>query len=47
MILKEAGGQVDENNGIVCFPRSLVEEALPFSPKEIYLGARRPNWDLR
>lgn len=45
-ILKQAGGQVDENSGIVHFPRNLVEEALRLAPKKFTLGARRPNWDL-
>lgn len=45
-ILKGAGGMVDENSGIVRFPRPLVEEALRIAPKKFTLGARRPNWDL-
>jgi len=45
-ILKEAGGQVDENTKIVRFPRSLVEEALRLAPKNFSLGARRAEWDL-
>jgi trimethylamine--corrinoid protein Co-methyltransferase len=46
-ILKDAGAGVDENTGIVRFPRALVEEALRTAPKEFTLGARRPGWDLR
>jgi len=45
-ILGGAGAEVDENTGIVRFPRALVEEALDSAPKEFTLGARRPGWDL-
>jgi trimethylamine--corrinoid protein Co-methyltransferase len=46
-ILKDAGAEVDENTGLVRFPRDLVEESLRVAPKEFTLGARRPGWDLR
>jgi len=45
-ILKQAGAEVDDNTGIVRFPRALVEESLRLAPKDFILGARRPGWDL-
>jgi trimethylamine--corrinoid protein Co-methyltransferase len=45
--LKDAGAEVDQNTGVVRFPRQLVEESLRLAPKEFSLGARRPGWDLQ
>ena len=45
-LLERAGAQVDEDNEIVRFQRSLVEEALRLAPKRFSLGARRSGWDL-
>jgi trimethylamine--corrinoid protein Co-methyltransferase len=45
-ILKKAGAEVDENSRQVCFPRSLVEEALYLTPTKFKLGGRRPGWNL-
>jgi trimethylamine--corrinoid protein Co-methyltransferase len=45
--LQDAGAEVDENTGIVKFPRALVEESLRLAPRDFTLGARRPGWDLR
>jgi len=45
-LLKKAGADVDNENNIVRFPRSLVEEALRLSPKKFKLGGRRPGWEF-
>jgi trimethylamine--corrinoid protein Co-methyltransferase len=44
--LKDAGAEVNENSKIVKFPRVMVEESLRLAPKDFFLGARRPGWDL-
>jgi len=46
-LLGDAGAQVDENNHIVRFPKTLVEESLRLTKKDFSLGARRPGWDLQ
>ncbi len=45
-ILKEAGAEVNDETGVVRFPRALVEESLRLAPKRFTLGGRRPNWAL-
>jgi trimethylamine--corrinoid protein Co-methyltransferase len=45
-LLAKAGAQVNETTKIVRFPRTLVEEALKLTPKNLKLGGRRPGWDL-
>ncbi len=43
-ILRSAGAQVDDATRIVRFPAQLVEESLARAPRELTLGARRPEW---
>jgi trimethylamine--corrinoid protein Co-methyltransferase len=45
-ILAGAGAEVDDNSQRVRFPRSLIEESLRLSPRQVRLGGRRPDWDL-
>ena len=45
-ILKKAGADVDNDNNIVRFPRSLVEECLEVAPKKFTLGGRRSGWSF-
>ena len=45
-ILKKAGADVDNDNNIVRFPRSLVEECLEVAPKNFTLGGRRSGWSF-
>jgi trimethylamine--corrinoid protein Co-methyltransferase len=46
-LLKEAGAHADEDTKIVRIPKSLVEESLRLTQKDISLGARRPGFDLK
>ena len=45
-ILKKAGADVNNDTGIVRFPRSLVEQCLELAPKDFVLGGRRPGWSF-
>lgn len=45
-ILRAAGAEVDEDTGIVRFPRALIEQSLGLAPRQFTLGSRRPGWNL-
>lgn len=44
--LAEAGARVEEREGRVRFPPSLVEEAVARAPRKFVLAAREPGWHL-
>ena len=44
--LREAGAHVNEETRRVCFPSSLIENALKAVPRQVTLGGRRPGWSF-
>lgn len=43
--LREAGGEVDDTDGLVRFPRSMVEDALDSTPSSVTLYSRNGEYD--